>query len=416
MQTNKKDIEFLGMTIKNGKYQPLPHIAEELKRFPDSNLSQKQVQQFLGIVNYLRDFVSKIAKLINPLRKMLKKDPPPWGPKQTKAVQQLKEKTTNLPPLQIPSEGRRILQTDASDKYWGAILFEEEDGKRRLCGYKSGRFTDAEIHYHSTFKEILAVKYGISKFQFHLTGYHFLVEMDMSSFPKMLKFKQKEVLHPQHLRWAENTKLERSNQIPERKWQLDKLTPSGTTRLNIPPPEPNKKPTIHDLYAQIKAQKEEEKQKATEEKKKKEKALGKRPVEKQEDEQESPYSSPSSSPPRQISKSLMMQQEEQSQPSNPLTTFLRDYSREVLPKISVLHEPEIPSNTPANSSETESVSEDSETSENHDFSEEVSDSPLEIMATSSGIKVEEASEEEMTEEPSNANNTPCFYGKDGFHS
>ncbi|MBA0575757.1 hypothetical protein Golob_024346 [Gossypium lobatum] len=136
MQVNKEEIEFLGMIINEGRYQPHRSIAEELKNFPTRNFSQKQVQQFLGI-------------------------------------------------------------TDAIDKYWGAILFEEEEnGKRRLCGYKSGRFTDAEIHYHSTLKEILAVKRDISKFEFHLLGYHFLVEMDMSSFPKMLKFKQKEVPHP----------------------------------------------------------------------------------------------------------------------------------------------------------------------------------------------------------------------------
>ncbi|KAK9010520.1 hypothetical protein V6N11_043404 [Hibiscus sabdariffa] len=103
----------------------------------------------------------------------------------------------------IPSDRKRILQTDASDKYWGAILFEEKEKKRHLCGYKSGRFSDAEIHYHSTFKEILAVKKAISKFEFHLIGHHFLVEMDMSSFPQMLKFKQKTVPHPQLLRWAE---------------------------------------------------------------------------------------------------------------------------------------------------------------------------------------------------------------------
>ncbi|MBA0844701.1 hypothetical protein Goarm_022877, partial [Gossypium armourianum] len=203
MQTNKEEIEFLGMTIKDGKYQPHPNIAEELKKFPDNNLSQKQVQHFLGIVNYLRDFVPKLSRLTNPLRKMLKKDPPPWSSKQTKAIQRLKEETTHLPPLQIPSEGKRILQTDASDKYWGAILFEEDNGKRRLCGYKSGRYNDVEIHYHSTFKEILAVKNRISKFQFHLIGYRFLVEMGMSSFPKMLQFKQKEVPHPQLLRWVE---------------------------------------------------------------------------------------------------------------------------------------------------------------------------------------------------------------------
>ncbi|KAK9032661.1 hypothetical protein V6N11_056919 [Hibiscus sabdariffa] len=134
---------------------------------------------------------------------MLKKEPPQWSTAQSKAVKFLKEKLQNLPPLQIPSDGKRILRTDASDKYWGAILFNDKEGKGQLCGYKSGRFSDAEIHYHSTFKEILAVKKAISKFEFHLIGHHFLVEMDMSSFPQMIKFKQKIIPNPQLLRWAE---------------------------------------------------------------------------------------------------------------------------------------------------------------------------------------------------------------------
>ena len=42
-----------------------------------------------------------------------------------------------LPPLQIPSHGKRILQTDASDKFWGVVLLEQtDDGKRIICGYK----------------------------------------------------------------------------------------------------------------------------------------------------------------------------------------------------------------------------------------------------------------------------------------
>ncbi|KAL4303399.1 hypothetical protein GQ457_10G020850 [Hibiscus cannabinus] len=203
MKINQKEIEFLGMNLKEGKYQPGPHIAQELIKFPEKDLSKKQILQFLGIVNYLRDFIPKISKYTNPLRKMLKKDPPQWSSAQTKAVKILKDKLQQLPPLKIPSDGKRVLQTDASDKYWGAILFEEKDKKRQLCGYKSGRFTDAEIHYHSTFKEILAVKRAIAKFEYHLIGHHFLVEMDMSSFPQMLKFKQKTVPHPQLLRWSE---------------------------------------------------------------------------------------------------------------------------------------------------------------------------------------------------------------------
>ena len=94
-----------------------------------------------------------------------------------------------LTSLQIPGKGKRILLTNASDKYQVAALFEEIDGKRNTYGYKSGAFKPLELQYHSTFKEILALKHGIENFQFHLVEHNFLIEMDMSSFPKMLQFK-----------------------------------------------------------------------------------------------------------------------------------------------------------------------------------------------------------------------------------
>ena len=116
----------------------------------------------------------------------MKKNPLEWNSLHTEAVQQLKKLAEKLPPLQILGPDKRILQTDASDEYWATALFKENDGKMNICGYKSGAFKTLELHYHSTFKEILAVKHGIEKFQFHLIGHNFLVEMDMSSFPKRL--------------------------------------------------------------------------------------------------------------------------------------------------------------------------------------------------------------------------------------
>ena len=132
----------------------------------------------------------------------MEKNPPKWDSTHTKAVQQLKKLAERLPPLQIPRPGKRVLQTNASDEYWAATLFEEIDGKRNIFGYKSGAFKTSGLHYHCTFKEILAVKNGIEKFQFHLLGHNFLVKMDMSSFPKMLQFKRKMLPHPQLLRWS----------------------------------------------------------------------------------------------------------------------------------------------------------------------------------------------------------------------
>ncbi|CAH8278553.1 unnamed protein product [Arabidopsis lyrata] len=197
------NIDFLGMHIKEGSFTPQAHLATELLDFPDENLTRRQIQQFLGVINYVGDFIPHLSRMTRPLQKMLSKNPPLWASRQTEAIKSLKAEVQKLPPLKIPSSGMRILQKDASDKYWGAILFEEMDGKRQICGYKSGRFKDSEQHYHSTFKEILAVKKAIERFEFHLIGHKFRIEMDMSSFPKMLQFKQKMVPHQQLLRWSE---------------------------------------------------------------------------------------------------------------------------------------------------------------------------------------------------------------------
>ncbi|PKI71203.1 hypothetical protein CRG98_008378 [Punica granatum] len=194
--------QILSELLANGQYQPEPHVAQELLKYPEESLTKKKIQQFLSTVNFLRDFLPKIAKLTCPLEKMLK-DASAWSPTQTKAIKELKAQLQSLPPLQIRFTGKKILQTDASDRYWGVVLLEELNGKRHICGYRSGRFKPSEQYYHSTFKEILAVMNGIKKFEFYLVGYKFLVEMDMSSFPKMLKFKQKQLSHPQLLRWAE---------------------------------------------------------------------------------------------------------------------------------------------------------------------------------------------------------------------
>lgn len=197
------EIDFLGMHIKDGQYSLQPHVGQELLKFADTDLSKREVQQFLGIVNYMADFVDHLTPIIRPLQNMLKKDAPPWSSKQIEAVRKIKQNVQELSALSIPTNGKRILQTDASDLYWAAVLLEEKNGKRNICGYKSGAFSEAEKHYHSTFKEILAVKRGIEKFQFHLIGHKFLIEIDMSAFPKMLSFKQKQIPNSQLFRWAE---------------------------------------------------------------------------------------------------------------------------------------------------------------------------------------------------------------------
>ncbi|RDX90394.1 hypothetical protein CR513_27749, partial [Mucuna pruriens] len=145
----QSEIDFFGMHFSQGSYQPQPHIAEELLNFSDQSL---------------------ILVVQTP-----EEEPSPMGPEQTRAIQELKKIAQSPPALKIPGEGKRILQTDASDFYWGAVLIEELDNKKFYCGHASGQFKEAKKHYHTTFKEALAIKNGIKKFDFHLRGYHFEV-------------------------------------------------------------------------------------------------------------------------------------------------------------------------------------------------------------------------------------------------
>ncbi|KAH9716946.1 hypothetical protein KPL71_021643 [Citrus sinensis] len=192
-------VEYLGMQIKNGFYQPGPHIAQELLHFPDKDFTKKQVQQFLGIINYIRDFLPHVDQQTSILSALLKKNPISWDSSHTTAVQQLKQIAQNPPKLKIMTDGKRILQTDASDTSWGALLLEQIDKKEYLIGHASGHFSPAQQHYHTIYKEILAVKNGIKKFEYHLLSHRFLIRLDNSSFPKVLQFKGQKNLIPDFL-------------------------------------------------------------------------------------------------------------------------------------------------------------------------------------------------------------------------
>ena len=60
-------------------------------------------------------------------------------------VKRLKDICSNLPKLRLPNENDNlILQTDASDKYWAAIL---KIDLGEICRYTSGTFNNNQINY-----------------------------------------------------------------------------------------------------------------------------------------------------------------------------------------------------------------------------------------------------------------------------
>jgi hypothetical protein len=135
-----------------------------------------QVQRFLGCLTYADPFIKKLAEMRKPLQVKIKdKILRHWDDKDSEYIAKIKKQLISLPKLYLPAKDDFIiLETDASDEYWSAILKARlTDGTERLCKYSSGTFKDAEKNYHSNEKEYLAVKNGIKKFEIYLAPKQF---------------------------------------------------------------------------------------------------------------------------------------------------------------------------------------------------------------------------------------------------
>ena len=92
---------------------------------------------------------------------------------------QLKNRLVSQPILALPiSEGRYLLDTDASDFGLGTVLSQEQEGCERVIAYASRTLNKAERKYETTRKELLAIVYGLKQYKQYLLGRHFVIRTD----------------------------------------------------------------------------------------------------------------------------------------------------------------------------------------------------------------------------------------------
>jgi len=97
-----------------------------------------------------------------------------WTSNDIKIGQNFKKICKNLPVLNLPNEeDDLILETDASNEHWNAVL--KIKGGEKLCKCCSGSFNKAECNYPTMEKDILAIIRGIEKFLIFLAPKPFLI-------------------------------------------------------------------------------------------------------------------------------------------------------------------------------------------------------------------------------------------------
>ena len=115
MEICKERIKFLGHEIGEGKIYVQQQIAKKIQQLPDVMNDKKTLQDFLGIVNYAKNYIDNLAKLAGPLCSKLRKNGQKYfNSEDTKLVRTIKEKVKDLKPLELPLDDYYfIIETDA---------------------------------------------------------------------------------------------------------------------------------------------------------------------------------------------------------------------------------------------------------------------------------------------------------------
>ena len=111
-------IEFLGFELRSNRISLQYHILRKIMEYPDEWRTKKQIQEFLGWLNYASAYISDLVKKKKNLQSLLRKNNTKgWSDYHTQIVKNLKEECKNLLQLKLPElEDNLIIQTDTSDK------------------------------------------------------------------------------------------------------------------------------------------------------------------------------------------------------------------------------------------------------------------------------------------------------------
>nr|GEY72250.1 reverse transcriptase domain-containing protein [Tanacetum cinerariifolium] len=130
----------------------------------------KVVRSFLGHAGFYRRFIRDFSKIARLITHLLEKETPFVFSKECMdAFNTLKKKLTEAPILVVPDWNLPFeLMCDASDYAIGAVLGQRKSKHFQPIHYESKTMTEAQIHYTTTEKEMLAVVYAFEKFRPYL--------------------------------------------------------------------------------------------------------------------------------------------------------------------------------------------------------------------------------------------------------
>ena len=181
----REQVEFLGHLIDTSGARPLVSNVAAVQDFlPPTTV--RELQQFLGMVNFYRRFLPRIAKVLVPLMDLLKGGrkgaaPVHFSPAAMATFEAAKTALCDTAVLAHPDATAELsLMTDASESHVGAVLQQHASPSSpwRPLGFFSKKLTPTQARYSAFDRKLWAVFSSIRHFRYMLEGRSFCVLTD----------------------------------------------------------------------------------------------------------------------------------------------------------------------------------------------------------------------------------------------
>ncbi|GJV81332.1 reverse transcriptase domain-containing protein [Tanacetum coccineum] len=148
----------LGHKISKSRIEVDKAKVDVIAKLPHPT-SVKGIRSFLGHAGFYRRFIQDFSKIARPMTHLLEKDTPFIFSKEcVESFNILKKKLTEAPILVAPDWDLPFeIMCDASDYAVGAVLGQRKTKHFQPIHYASKTMMDAQAHYTTTEKELLAV-------------------------------------------------------------------------------------------------------------------------------------------------------------------------------------------------------------------------------------------------------------------
>jgi len=173
-------VEFLGHNISAAGSSPLPSKVSAVQQHPQPS-TVKELQHFLGMLNFYRKFIPAAARILKPLTDALKGGPSGstqlvWSSAMESAFLAAKSGLAAATSLAHPVlDAELALVVDASNTHVGAALQQRRPASDvwEPLGFYSRKLNSAESKYSAFDRELVAAHSGIRHFRFALEGRQF---------------------------------------------------------------------------------------------------------------------------------------------------------------------------------------------------------------------------------------------------